>query len=756
MSHELATRVMKSSKYTQVTTPNDNDFGDYQNLGTIIPASELSLSHSTSQHSDYAGSCKQHVNNSEELLLNTTYDRSGHQTGYDVHQQTETNANKYVRNEEFELVCNCSYPQHHRLKPRYTSEQNIALTNRGFCSLTKLDASNSSQYSLDRKGGKLKQNDGGQQRTQQRLDRGPSLKRIQSPEIINIHRGPNNTFYDGYVPENCAVVKTFGYEKDFKCDDYGFKRAQSFKRAMSERSNGNQLRSGGKRRAAGDGIDTPEMDDPELIFELSEQMRDCQCACDHVIYAPGYTTCLPEERFPPAPDVTRRLGASTPITTKPEAGTPPYYRSASAASSSSTSSRIDLSAKHWWIIATVLLLAAAAGVGVPIALKISSTASLDERLEFAARLLQEVPLIDGHNDLPWNIRKFLHNRLKDFKFGEDLRNISPWSTSAWSHTDLPRLKQGHVSAQFWAAYVPCDSQFKDAVQLTLEQIDVIRRLTEMYNPSLTLCTSSQDIRTAYEKNQLCSLIGVEGGHSLAGSLAVLRTLYHVGVRYLTLTSTCNTPWADCSYADMPGRKPEHGGLTNFGKSVVKEMNRLGMIVDLSHVSVGTMRDALDVSKAPVIFSHSSAHALCNSTRNVPDETLRKLALNRGVVMVNFYSHFLTCKDVATVADAVAHINHIREVAGVDNVGLGAGYDGINFVPQGLEDVAAYPTLFAELIGTGKWSVDELKKLAGLNFLRVLEEVERVRDEFRKAKVPPYEDVMMPRPKVNNCTSQDQV
>ncbi|KAJ8935203.1 hypothetical protein NQ318_002896 [Aromia moschata] len=307
--------------------------------------------------------------------------------------------------------------------------------------------------------------------------------------------------------------------------------------------------------------------------------------------------------------------------------------------------------------------------------------------------------------------------------------------------------------QFWAAYVPCDSQYKDAVQLTLEQIDVIRRFTEQYHPRLTLCTSAEDIKSAYKRHQLCSLIGVEGGHSLAGSLAVLRTLYHIGVRYLTLTSTCNTPWADCSHADMPGKKPEHGGLTNFGKSVIKEMNRIGMIVDLSHVSVNTMRDALEVSKAPVIFSHSSAHALCNSTRNVPDETLRKLALNKGVIMVNFYSLFLTCKEAATIADAVAHINHIREVAGVESVGLGAGYDGINYVPQGLEDVSSYPALFAELIGTGKWSVDDLKKLAGLNFLRVFQEAERIRDEFRKANVPPYEDVMTPKPKENNCTSQ---
>ncbi|XP_050502350.1 dipeptidase 1 isoform X2 [Diabrotica virgifera virgifera] len=449
------------------------------------------------------------------------------------------------------------------------------------------------------------------------------------------------------------------------------------------------------------------------------------------------------------------MGSTTALGKPEPPGSPPYYRSTSATSSSSNSASsrgIDLTNRHWWLIGTVLLLAAAAGVGVPIALKISSSASFEERLEFATRLLQEVPLIDGHNDLPWNIRKFLHNKLKNFKFNEDLRNVSPWSTSAWSHTDLVRLEQGHVAAQFWAAYVPCDSQYKDAVQLTLEQIDVIRRLTDQYNPRLTLCTSSEEIKSAYKRRQLCSLIGVEGGHSLAGSLAVLRTLYHVGVRYLTLTSTCNTPWADCSHADLPGKKPEHGGLTNFGKSVIKEMNRLGMIVDLSHVSVNTMRDALEVSKAPVIFSHSSAHALCNSTRNVPDDTLRKLAMNKGVIMVNFYSLFLTCKEVSTIADAVAHINHIREVAGVDSVGIGAGYDGINYVPQGLEDVSSYPTLFAELIGTGKWTVDDLKKLAGLNFLRVFQEAEKIRDEFKKANVPPYEDVM-PKPKDTNCSSQ---
>ncbi|CAH1395883.1 unnamed protein product [Nezara viridula] len=252
------------------------------------------------------------------------------------------------------------------------------------------------------------------------------------------------------------------------------------------------------------------------------------------------------------------------------------------------------------------------------------------------------------------------------------------------------------------------------------------------------------------------MIGVEGGHSLANSLPVLRILYKLGVRYLTLTSTCNTQWADSSLVDIPGRKPEHGGLTNFGKIIIKEMNRLGMLVDLSHVSVRTMKAALEATKAPVIFSHSSARALCNSTRNVPDHILAKVSLNGGLVMVNFYSQFLTCKETATIADAAAHINHIRQVAGVDCVGLGAGYDGINSTPKGLEDVSMYPALFAELIASGQWTLEELKKLAGLNLLRVLREVEKVRDDMAKAGVEPYEDTIAPKylKGRSNCTSQE--
>ncbi|XP_030080323.1 uncharacterized protein LOC111600556 [Drosophila hydei] len=408
-----------------------------------------------------------------------------------------------------------------------------------------------------------------------------------------------------------------------------------------------------------------------------------------------------------------------------------------SSSSGTNSFRFD-AAKHWLAVSSILLIIGAASVAVPLALRVAASAPFEERLRVAVQLLDQVPLIDGHNDLPWNIRKFLHNRLNDFNFDEDLRNVAPWARSHWSHTDLTRLKKGRISAQFWAAYVPCEAQHRDAVQLTLEQIDVIKRLTDRYSPQLTTCTSAQDIIDAHKNQQLCSLTGVEGGHSLGGSLAVLRTLYAIGVRYMTLTSTCHTPWADSSYADAPTFNMKHGGLTIFGKTIIREMNRLGMMVDLSHVSKGTMRDALEVSEAPVIFSHSSAYELCNTSRNVQDDILQSLAKNGGLVMVNFYSKFLSCSDNSTVQDAVAHINHIKRVAGIDHVGLGAGYDGINYTPKGLEDVSSYPTLFAELLGGG-WTMDELTKLAGGNFLRVMQQVEKLRDEKKAAGLKPYED-----------------
>ncbi|XP_060651699.1 uncharacterized protein LOC132788337 [Drosophila nasuta] len=408
-----------------------------------------------------------------------------------------------------------------------------------------------------------------------------------------------------------------------------------------------------------------------------------------------------------------------------------------SSSSGTNSFRFD-AAKHWLAVSSILLIIGAASVAVPLALRVAASAPFEERLRVAVQLLDQVPLIDGHNDLPWNIRKFLHNKLNDFNFDEDLRNVAPWARSQWSHTDLTRLKKGRISAQFWAAYVPCEAQHRDAVQLTLEQIDVIKRLTDRYSPQLTTCTSAQEIIDAHKNQQLCSLTGVEGGHSLGGSLAVLRTLYAIGVRYMTLTSTCHTPWADSSSADAPTFNMKHGGLTIFGKTIIREMNRLGMMVDLSHVSKGTMRDALEVSEAPVIFSHSSAYELCNTSRNVQDDILQALAKNGGLVMVNFYSKFLSCSDNSTVQDAVAHINHIKRVAGIDHVGLGAGYDGINYTPKGLEDVSSYPTLFAELLGGG-WTIDELTKLAGGNFLRVMQQVEKLRDDKKAAGIKPYED-----------------
>ncbi|XP_052755537.1 uncharacterized protein LOC113517025 [Galleria mellonella] len=498
----------------------------------------------------------------------------------------------------------------------------------------------------------------------------------------------------------------------------------------------------------------------DVIMMGGPRTAHAQCTCDS-----SRNTRIPsifydtqgKKRSAPAPDVTERgqgTRAAACSACKSPQWLPTGTTSTTSHSSTTTanSSRFSVWHRRWCCVAVLVLVAGTACVAGPLALRAPPGAPLHERLRLAERLLHDTPLIDGHNDLPWNIRKFLHNRIKDFRFDEDLRTISPWATSSWSHTDLPRLKQGRVAAQFWAAYVPCDAQHRDAVQLTFEQIDLIQRLTEKYHPQLTICTSTEDIISAHANQRLCSLVGVEGGHAIGGSLGVLRTLHQVGVRYLTLTSTCDTPWAECASADRP--EPSlRGGLTHFGKVVVKEMNRLGMLVDLSHVSERTMRDALAVSRAPVLFSHSSARALCNVTRNVPDTVLRLLAANKGLIMVNFYTSFLTCKETATVQDAIAHINHIRDVAGVDSVGLGAGYDGINYTPQGLEDVSSYPLLFAELMEEG-WSIEELRKLAGLNLLRVLSAAERVAQEMATAQVVPYEEIPPRVLDAHNCSSQD--
>ncbi|EZA54536.1 Dipeptidase [Ooceraea biroi] len=277
-----------------------------------------------------------------------------------------------------------------------------------------------------------------------------------------------------------------------------------------------------------------------------------------------------------------------------------------------------------------------------------------------------------------------------------------------------------VGGQFWAAYVPCESQYLNAVQLTLEQVDLIKRLIEKYSQHMQFAASSREILEAHGRGRIASLIGVEGGHSLGSSLAVLRTLYQLGVRYLTLTHTCNTPWAQSSSVEDDGEKG--GGLSVFGKAVVQEMNRLGMLIDLSHTSRSTMRDALRVSKAPLIFAD-----------------------NGGLVMVTFYNYFVKCGPQASVSDVAEHIYYIRNLIGVDHIGVGGDFDGINKTPRGLEDVSKYPELFAELLRSGKWNVLDLKKVAGLNLLRVLKQVERVRDDMRTAGITPYEQYLTDSP-----------
>ncbi|XP_066589777.1 dipeptidase 1-like isoform X2 [Prorops nasuta] len=374
-------------------------------------------------------------------------------------------------------------------------------------------------------------------------------------------------------------------------------------------------------------------------------------------------------------------------------------------------------------------------VGLSVGLSVGPTKGRDA--------LNNAPLVDGHNDLPFNLYTILNNNLSAFRFEDDLRNDTKWGRQICTecYTDLPRLSTGKVGAQFWVAYTECKSQYKDSVQLTLRQIDVIKRLIRRYPNHLKLVTSAGDIEPTWKDGKIASMIAVEGGHSLDSSLAVLRLYYELGVRYLTLTHTCNTPWADAS----PINDGSVYNLTNFGKIVVHEMNRLGMLVDLSHVSHNVMRYVLNVTKAPVIFSHSSAFSVCKHYRNVPDDVLRLVKKNNGIVMVNFYSGFVNCNSSrnATMQDVVDHINYIRNFIGVDHVGIGADYDGVDQIPVGLEDVSKYPDLFDRLYeareGEPTWSIEDLEKLAGRNLIRVFLAVENVRDSL--ASTIPYEDII---------------
>jgi membrane dipeptidase len=371
----------------------------------------------------------------------------------------------------------------------------------------------------------------------------------------------------------------------------------------------------------------------------------------------------------------------------------------------------------------------------------------DAALAHARKLLQSTILVDGHNDLPWAIResKTAPGDVKAY----DLRKPTPGAT------DLARLKAGGVGAQFWSVYIPGELQGGFA-RTQLEQIDIARRIIAQYPDRLQFATSVADIRAAHKAGKIASLLGMEGGHAIEDSLGALRAYYDLGVRYMTLTHNVNLSWADSN-----AQPPEHGGLTQFGEQVVLEMNKLGMLVDLSHVSDGTMDDALRVSQAPVIFSHSSARALCDVKRNVPDDILKRLKANGGVVMVTFVAGFIDPKVAAIQVPAMAeitqrsigksaeerakieeevlgrikmpptsigkvadHIEHIRDVAGVEHIGLGGDFDGNSEWPEGLSDVSMYPNLFAELIRRG-WSDQDLKLVAGENLLRAFAQAEAV-------------------------------
>jgi membrane dipeptidase len=381
----------------------------------------------------------------------------------------------------------------------------------------------------------------------------------------------------------------------------------------------------------------------------------------------------------------------------------------------------------------------------------------------ARSLLDRFPVFDGHNDLAWALRK----AAEDGAAGPDPAAIDISQPVDFLQTDLPRLARGGVGAQFWSVYVPARLPGDTAVVTTLEQIDLVRRLAARYADVLELAGTAADAERIMSTGRVASLLGAEGGHSIACSVGTLRALYELGVRYMTLTHSKNVPWAD-SATDEPAA----GGLTAFGREVVREMQRLGMLVDLSHVAATTMRDALDVAAAPVIFSHSSALAICDHPRNVPDEILARLPANGGLCMVTFVPAFVAqrCRDWelglaaemdrrgldywdqpartaitaewaashprprATLADVVAHVEHVRQVAGVDHVGLGGDYDGTDELPDGLQDVSCYPALISALLDRG-WSERDCGKLTSGNALRTMHDAEVAAELIRANRGP---------------------
>jgi len=390
-----------------------------------------------------------------------------------------------------------------------------------------------------------------------------------------------------------------------------------------------------------------------------------------------------------------------------------------------------------------LLLASVAGSAL------AQSAPAEDRVR---QILKRTPLIDGHNDLPWALRQ---------QHGSDPHAVdlsANLDATTELHTDIPRLRSGGVGGQFWSVYVPASLEPTEAAKVTFEQIDVVRRIVRAHPTVFELATTAADVERIHRAGRIASLIGIEGGYSIDDSLGLLREFHQAGVRYMTLTHSTTTTWAD-SATDAP----KWGGLSPFGEQVVKEMNRLGMLVDLSHVSEETMLDALRVSEAPVIFSHSSARGVTDHPRNVPDSVLRQMKADGGVVMVTFVPGFINervrawgvaraaeearlkalnpgapervaeglrawaganVQPRATVEDIVAHIQHVRDVAGVDHVGIGGDFDGVSSLPDGAEGVDAYPRILAALMARG-WTEADVRKLAGENVLRVMRAAEAV-------------------------------
>ena len=394
-----------------------------------------------------------------------------------------------------------------------------------------------------------------------------------------------------------------------------------------------------------------------------------------------------------------------------------------------------------------------------------------------AKVLTDMPVIDGHNDLPWEIRDRFASNLEAIDLKQNMvllpRPASAPADQTPLMTDIPRLRAGGVGAQFWSVWVPPQAKDAMAVQLTLEQIDLVKRMAARYPTDLEMAYTATDIVRIEHAHRVASLIGIEGGHQINNSLATLRQMYELGARYMTLTHSLNNAWAD-SATDAPA----HNGLTAFGRAVVGEMNRLGMLVDLSHVSPKTMKDALEVTRAPVIFSHSGARGLIDHPRDVPDDVLALVAKNHGIVMVNFFPGYVSAERARWEADSAAekareasppftglfigqpdraaaayaawlaahpkptvtlsmvadHIEYIARVAGKDSVGLGSDFDGIPEAPVGLDGVDKYPALLTELARRG-WSHDDLVKVSGGNLLRVMREAESVARGLRASTSP---------------------